>query len=351
MISVTIKDIAEHAGVSIATVSYVINESRPVSPELTERVLNAVEELGYSPNEIARSLRLKQTNTIGLLIPDNSNPFFSEIAKGVEDAGFESGYNVILCNSNWKIEREIAYLELLRSRRVDGVIYHTTATDIDQIIPLVERGIPVVVLFREVQDLRVDSIRIDNHHAGYIATRHLIELGHRQIACVKPASDERPSGLRVEGFKDALKESGVDWQESLIVSGDNRIEGGMTAAGLLLESGGEFTALFAGNDAMAIGAMRAFREKGILVPGDISIVGVDDIQLASFTEPPLTTVAQPKYDAGRLAVELLLKRLDSGTDRGPEELILDLELIQRKSCAPLSDQILIPANDDLMPTK
>ncbi len=335
MAAVTIKDIAEHAGVSIATVSYVVNGSRHVSPELTERVLNAVEELGYSPNEIARSLRLKQTNTIGLLIPDNSNPFFSEIAKGVEDAGFESGYNVILCNSNWKIEREVAYLELLRSRRVDGVIYHTTATDIDQIIPLIERGVPVIVLFREVDDLNVDSIRIDNHHAGHIATQHLVDLGHRQIACIKPASDERPSAFRVDGYKDALKESDIEWQESLIIPGDNRIEGGMEAAGLLLESGREFTALFAGNDAMAIGAMRAFREKGILVPSDISIVGVDDIQLASFTEPPLTTVAQPKYDAGRLAVELLLSRMDSDSDQGPKELVLDLELVQRKSCAPI----------------
>src|SRR5512133_3415365 len=173
--AITIKDIAKQADVSVATVSYVVNKSRWVSPQLTERVLKAIEQKGYSPNAVARSLRQKRTKTIGLIVPDSSNPFFAEIAKGVEDAGFEAGYSVILCNSNASLDRELVYLDLLQSKRVEGIIFIATTAQVNQIRPIVNSGIPVVIFYRDIPGLEVDTFRIDNLKAGYLATRHLIE--------------------------------------------------------------------------------------------------------------------------------------------------------------------------------
>jgi LacI family transcriptional regulator len=333
MRTTTIKDIAERAGVSIATVSYVINESRPVSPELTARVVEAIEELGYSPNEIARSLRQKRTNTIGLVVPDNSNPFFAELAKGVEDAGFGSEYSVILCNSNYMPERELAYLNVLQSKRVDGIIFIATTTQMELIKPLVNRNIPAVIFYRDIDGIDADVLRIDNYKVGHIATSYLIELGHREIACIRPPSDDTPTCERVVGFERALEESGLTRREDLMPRGDYRIGGGKEAAQQMLKSGYAFSAVFACNDAMAIGAMRALREAGLRIPEDVSIVGVDDIQLASFSEPPLTTVAQPKYEAGLRAVELLIDRIERRYNQGPRQIVLELKLVVRQSCA------------------
>ncbi len=334
MPSITIKDIAKRAGVSIATVSYVINGSRSVSPESSARVLDAINQLGYSPNAVARSLRRKRTSTIGLIVPDNANPFFAEIAKGVEDAGFEAGYSVILCNSNAMSDRELAYLRLLQSKRVDGIILAPTTAHLEHIRPVVERNIPMVVFYRDSPNLKLDTIRIDNHQAGYLATRYFIELGHTEIACIRPASSETPSAQRVDGYKRALEESGLTWREALMPQGNNRIDGGREAAQKLLHSGSPFTAVFACNDAMAIGAMRALREGGRHVPDDVSVIGFDDILLASYSEPPLTTMAQPKYEAGRRAVEFLVERIEGEHEQGPRNVILETTLIVRNSCAP-----------------
>jgi LacI family transcriptional regulator len=328
---ITIKDIAKQAGVSVATVSYVINKSRFVSEELTGRVLEAIEELGYSPNAIARSLRQKSTKMIGLIVPDSSNPFFAEIAKGVEDAGYESGYSVILCNSNASIERELVYLNLLHSKRVEGIIFFATTTQVEQIHPFVKAGIPVVIFYRDMAGVDVDTFRIDNFHAGYLATEYLIRLGHNQIACIQPASPATPSGLRVEGYKHALKEAGLAWNEKLMPRGDNRVSGGKAAAEVLAKGGQSFSAIFSTNDAMAIGAIRTLREFGYQVPDQVSIVGVDDIILASYTEPPLTTVAQPKYQAGCQAVQFLIQRIEGGYNEGPRSVQLEIKLVERSS--------------------
>jgi len=331
---ITIKDIARRAGVSVATVSYVVNHNRYVSPELTERVVHAIEELGYSPNAIARSLRQKNTRMIGLIVPDSSNPFFAEIAKGVEDAGYDKGYSVILCNSNAQTERELVYLDLLRSKRVDGIIFIATSMHVEHIRSFIKAGIPVVIFYRDIPSLDIDTFRIDNFQAGYIATRHLIQLGHREIACIQPASALTPSGQRVEGYKRAMEESGLQWDEALMPRGDNRVSGGKDAAQALVQSGRSFSAIFSTNDAMAIGAMRALRILGYRIPQTLSIVGVDDILLASFTEPPLTTVAQPKYEAGCQAVDFLIQRIESGYNQGPRNIQLEIKLIERESTLP-----------------
>jgi LacI family transcriptional regulator len=331
---ITIKDIARQAGVSVATVSYVVNKTRYVSPELTERVVGAIEKLGYSPNAVARSLRQKSTKMIGLIVPDSSNPFFAEIAKGVEDAGYERGYSVILCNSNASIERELVYLDLLRSKRVEGIIFIATTTQVEQIRPFVKAGIPVVIFYRDIPGVDFDTFRIDNFQAGYVAARHLIQLGHREIACIRPLSAETPSGQRVEGFKRAMEEYDLAWDEALMPRGNNRVSGGKEAAQALVNSGRSFSAIYSSNDAMAIGAMRALRDLNYQIPGDVSIVGTDDIILASYTEPPLTTVAQPKYEAGCQAVDFLIERIEGGYNQGPRNIQLEIELIERSSTIP-----------------
>jgi LacI family transcriptional regulator len=338
MAPITIKDIASRAGVSVATVSYVVNKSRFVSPELTTRVEEAIDLLGYSPNAVARSLRQNRTKLIGLIIPDNSNPFFAEIAKGVEDAGFEAGYSVILCNSNASLDRELVYMNLLRSKRVEGIIFIATSTQVEQVRSFGKAKIPVVIFYRDIPGLDVDTIRIDNFKAGYTATRHLIDLGHQTIACIRPASDETPSAQRVEGFKHAMDESGLTWYPELIPQGDNRVSGGKSAVHELIRSKRNFTAIFATNDAMAIGSMRALREIGYHIPKDVSVVGVDDILLASYVEPPLTTIAQPKYEAGCQAVEFLLERIESEYKKGPRNIFLETKLIVRESTAPYSEK-------------
>ncbi len=334
MSRITIKDIARRAGVSTATVSYVINESRYVSPELKSRVLEAIAELGYYPDDNARSLRSRKTSTIGLIVPDNSNPFFAEIAKGVEDAGFEAGYSVILCNSNAMLERERAYLEVLLSKRVEGIILFSTTTGLEQVESIVKRGIPTAIFYRESGNLDVDTFSLDNFKAGYDATRHLIELGHTEIACIKPLSPTNPSAQRVDGYKKALEDYGLTWQEALIPQGNNLISGGERAARELLGSGLRFSAIFACNDAMAIGAMRALREAGFRIPQHISIVGFDDIILAAYSNPPLTTIASPKQEAGRFAVERLLERINGIHEGGARNFMLETHLIIRESTAP-----------------
>jgi LacI family transcriptional regulator len=334
MSRITIKDIARRAGVSTATVSYVINESRYVSPEFKSRVLKAIAELGYYPDDNARSLRSKKTSTIGLIVPDNSNPFFAEIAKGVEDAGFEAGYSVILCNSNAMLERERVYLEVLLSKRVEGIILFSTTTGLEQIESIVKRGIPMAIFYRESGNLDVDTFSLDNFKAGYDATRHLIELGHTEIACIKPLSPTNPSARRVDGYKKALEDYGLTWREALTPQGNNLISGGERAARELLGSGQRFSAIFACNDAMAIGAMRALREAGFRIPQDISIVGFDDIILATYSNPPLTTIASPKQEAGRFAVERLLERINGIHKGGARNFMLETYLVIRESTAP-----------------
>jgi LacI family transcriptional regulator len=331
---ITIKDIARHANVSVATVSYVLNETRYVSPALRSRVMEAIDALGYSPNLVARSLRQSRTRTIGLIVPDASNPFYAEIAKGVEDAGFDAGFSVILCNSNAMVQRELAYLEVLKSKRVDGIIFIATTAEIQNIRPLIEGGIPAVTFYRESSDMNVDRFFIDNEQVGFLAASHLIGLGHIRIACIQPASPQTPSQQRVAGFVRALEANGLRAEPALMPRGDNSITSGWRATNDLLDARCSFSAIFACNDAMALGSIRALYDRLITVPGAVSVVGVDDIMLASVIEPTLTTVAQPKYDAGRQAVDMLVDRIQGHYDGGPRHVQLEVKLIARKSTAP-----------------
>ncbi len=330
----TIRDVAERAGVSVTTVSHVINDTRFVSEELRGRVLRAIEELNYQPSGVARSLRRKRTHTIGMIIPDNTNPFFAEVARGIEDASFELGYNVILCNSDGDLEKEMDYLGLLIEKRVDGLVFVSAGSNQATIEMLSTQEVPVVIVDRDISELAMDSVLTDNRRGGYQATHYLLTLGHRRIACITGPSQLTPSAERVTGYRNALEEAGVAVDDLLILAGDFQSQSGHEAMRSLLTLSSPPTAVFVCNDLMAIGALCAAHEAGLRVPQQLSIVGFDDIALASFTTPRLTTVAQPKYEMGLLAAEMLAERIKH-KDLSPRRRFLDVELIIRDSCAAL----------------
>ncbi|KPL83436.1 LacI family transcriptional regulator [Thermanaerothrix daxensis] len=305
----TIREVAARAGVSPTTVSHVINNTRFVSPEARERVLQAMEELGYRPNVLARSLRRGETRTLGLILPDSANPFFAEIARAIEDAAFHEGYNVILGNSENELEKERLYVDVLITKQVDGLIFVAAGDRSQSLEDLVGRGVPVVVVDRQLIALEVDTVLADNLQGGLLATRHLIRLGHRRLGCITGPSHLTPSAQRVIGYRQALVEAGLPVDEDLIVRGDFSPRSGYLATRRLFTLAHPPTAIFACNDMMAIGALRALAELGRRVPEEVAVVGFDDIELASYTTPPLTTVRQDKVALGRAAVQLLLERI------------------------------------------
>jgi LacI family transcriptional regulator, galactose operon repressor len=328
----TIKDVARAAGVSITTVSHVINDTRFVSDELRERVQAAMEELGYRPNILARSLRRGETKTIGLVVPDNSNPFFAEMARTVEDLGFATGYSVILCNSDDNLAKEAAYLEVLITKQVDGVVFIASGSSQEHLVELSQQGIPYVVVDREIDGAWADIVLVNNELGGYVATRHLIKLGHRRIACITGPSQLTPSADRVRGYRRALREFQIAEDEELVVPGDFRAQGGEAALERLLAVSPPPSAVLACNDMMAIGVLRAARKAGLHVPDDLSVVGFDDIPLASAVSPALTTVAQPITELASHSVQILLARMQNSEEGQPRQrIVLDPRLIVRDS--------------------
>ncbi len=329
---VTIRDVAARAGVSSTTVSHVINDTRPVSAELRARVESAMAELGFQPNALARSLRRKRTHTLGMIVPDSANPFFAEVGRGIEDTSFAAGYSTILCNSDGDRARELLYLDLLVQKQVDGVLLVPTGDYAELAAKLRTRNIPVVVIDRDVSDAPIDRVHIDNVAGGYLATCHLLDLGHRRIGYIGGPPHLSSVPNRSAGYLRALQEAGLPVDDRLLVAGNFRDFGGYGGAQALFALPDPPTAIFAGNDLMAIGVLAAARDAGIAVPDDLSIVGFDDIHLAGYINPPLTTVAQPKYELGVIAAELLLARLGE-PDLPPQRRLLQAQLVVRQSTA------------------
>jgi LacI family transcriptional regulator len=328
---ITVKDVARRAGVSTATVSHVINETRFVSEELRAKVYQAMEALDYRPNAIARSLRRKETQNIGMIIPDVAYPFLAEVARGLEDRGFALGYSAILCESNSDLEREATCIDLLQAKRVDGIVFIAAGESSSHVRTLVERGVPVVVCDRELPGVEVDTVIADNVGSGRQATEHLIRLGHRRIGCIAGPRELCISNRREDGYKRALKEHGIPVDKDLIVRGDFRCRGGYEAMRELLAFDERPTAVFACNDLMAMGAICAASKRRLRIPEDIAIVGCDDIALAAFTNPSLTTVAQPKHEMGAVAVDMLVGRIADRSE-SPTKRVLPTELVIRDSC-------------------
>lgn len=326
----TIREVAESAGVSYATVSHVINNTRVVSPETRERVLAAMSALNYRPNALARSLRKGTTNTIGLVLPDSANPFFAEISRSIEDEAFNKGYSVFLCNTELDIQRELFYVDVLSKKQVDGIIFVAAGDQADSLDFLLRQNMPVVMIDRNVPNVEVDAVLPDHQLGGFLATQHLLSLGHERIACIAGPSSITPSAERITGYRNALEQAGVRYDESLVIRGDYHAQSGMDITNSLLKMDPRPTAIFALNDLMALGALRAAAEAGCRVPRDLAVVGYDDLELSQFTNPPLTTIAQPKNEIGKQAVNLLVSRMFQ-KERAPSRLVLPPELIIRRS--------------------
>lgn len=329
----TIRDVAEMAGVSTTTVSHVINKTRFVSADRIKAVTKAIEELKYQPSGLARSLRTKSSGTLGVVIPDNTNPFFAEVVRGIEDYCYKQGYSVFLCNSDGDPDKEYHYIKLLREKGVDGMVLVSSGNDSDSLELLDQGKIPKVIIDREVESNNSDSVLIDNLCGGYKATRHLLDLGHSRIGCITGPSQVTPSGQRLEGYAKALKEKGITFDSNLVETGDFKSQSGGECLLKLMQTTDPPTAIFACNDIMAFGALAAARQLGIDVPSRLSLVGFDDIAMASMIVPSLTTIAQPKRELGETGATLLIERIKRGVDK-QSIIVLEPTLIKRDSTVP-----------------
>ncbi|MBT2334340.1 LacI family DNA-binding transcriptional regulator [Variovorax paradoxus] len=331
----TIKDVALRAGVSVTTVSHVVNDTRHVSAKGRERVEEAIRELGYVPNAMARSLKSNTTSTLGMLIPNSSNPYFAEIVRIVEDRCFGAGYTLVLCNTDDEPRRQSVYLQVLAERRIDGLIVVSTGAGDDDSLVTQLHGlrIPTVLVDREIADPACDLVETAHMQGGLLAVRHLLSLGHKRIACIGGPVGVMPSEQRIEGWRMALAEAGATPNaDALLWRGGFTSQGGYEAMHAILRTEHAPSAVFVCNDLMAIGALRAAHESGVHVPDELSIVGFDDIELSAYTSPPLTTVAQPKERIGALAVDMLLERV-GGKRRDARKVVLQPELRVRASTA------------------
>jgi LacI family transcriptional regulator len=324
------RDVAERAGVSVTTVSHVVNNTRKVNPETKDRVEQAMLALGYRPNVLARSLRRGQSQTIGVILPDNTNPYFAEVVRGIEDSSFFQGYSIILCNSDNDLEKERLYTNVLMEKQVDGVIFVAAGLSGRNIENLAKLGVPFVLVDRRVPQIEADYVLADNQGGGFKAVNHLIGLGHRAIACLAGPEGVALSSERVEGYRQALEEAGIPFDPSWVVEGDFQYQAGYASARKLFSAQKTPTAIFACNDLMAIGIYRCAHERGMRIPGDLSIVGFDDIRLAAFTNPPLTTVKQSKHEMGSIAARLLIERM-AQPNLPPRLEILETQLVVRGS--------------------
>lgn len=322
---VTVYDVARAAGVSIASVSRALNGQRGVSSATAERVRELAVELGYSPNEIARSLVAKYTRTIALLLPDITNPFFPELVKGVQTAAELREHALLLADSSDRPEKILRDIEVLRRKQVDGLILISQNADYQDIAEACH-GLPVVALDRDLDIPGASTIGVDHEQGAYTAVRHLLDLGHTRIAHIAGPSRVAVSARRRAGWERALREAGLVPDEGLVVEGTFLEDGGYAAGAALLERVEDFTAVFAANDLTALGLLAACAEAGVSVPGDLSVVGFDGIHLARYTTPRLTTVAQPIYDLGRRAGEVLIDAI--GVEDAPTVVeMLDTHLV------------------------
>ncbi len=325
-----IRQIAEMTGVSITTVSHVVNETRFVSKDKRERVLAAMRRLNYRPNRLASGLRRRKSNTIGVVLPDITNPYFAEIARGVEDACFEKNYSAIICNSDASLKMEKHYLDMLVEKQMDGIVLVNVGDHGQNPASAPAQGIPLVMMDREVSALRADSIQVNNLEGGRMAAKHLFDFGHRNVVCMGGTPDVYPSWERVDGFVAFMKEAGHPLPKKRILAGNFQADSGYALTMAAMRARQRPTAIFAANDLMAYGAIRALVELGLRVPDDVSVVGFDDIKLSALFNPPLTTIRQPRLEMGGLAVKLLMERAEQPALE-PRRVMLPLELIARQS--------------------
>ncbi|MGC5328409.1 catabolite control protein A [Brevibacillus sp. SYSU BS000544] len=309
---ITIYDVAREAGVSMATVSRVVNGNPNVKPTTRKKVLAAIERLGYRPNAVARGLASKKTTTVGVIIPDISSLFFSELARGIEDIATMYKYNIILCNSDQRLEKELQLINTLLEKQVDGLLFMGGEVKEDHLQALSTAAVPVVLAATRDADNVLPSVTIDHFQAAYDATQSLIEEGHQRIAMITgPLHDPLGGLVRFEGYKQALADANIPFKEELVANGNYRYESGLARMSEFLQLAEPPTAVFAASDEMAIGAIHAVQDAGLHVPNNIEVIGYDNIRLAEMVRPRLSTVVQPMYDIGAVAMRLLTKYMNN----------------------------------------
>lgn len=311
---VTIYDVAREAAVSMATVSRVVNGNPNVKPTTRKKVLAAIERLGYRPNAVARGLASKKTTTVGVIIPDISNAFFAELARGIDDIASMYKYNIILCDSDQRLEKEIHLINTLLEKQVDGIVYMGREITDEHLQVFNTSTVPIVLAGTKEKSEEFPSVNIDQKQAGYDATEHLIQRGHKRIAMVTgPFQDPLLGTERFGGYRNALKDYGVEFRQDFVTSGKLTYDLGLEAARLFMSLDQPPTAIFAASDETAVGVIHAIQDMGKRVPEDIEVVGFDNIRLAEMVRPRLTTVVQPTYDIGAVAMRLLTKYMNNET--------------------------------------
>ncbi|MFW5994099.1 MAG: LacI family DNA-binding transcriptional regulator [Halanaerobiaceae bacterium] len=336
--NITIKDIAKKSGVSVTTVSRVLNEKPDVNDQTRAKVLKIIEESNYRPNGMARSLVINQTYSIGLIIPDINNPYFPEVARGVEDQAQDSSYSVIFSSTDNKLEREKDVIDLMLHKRVDGLIVSLSLANRSILERLEAKNIPVVQLDRKIPDSIYPAVMIDNQRSAYKAVQFLIDQGYSNIAHITGDLKTVPGQKREDGYRKAILDNNLRLDEESIIEGDFSKKSGYKAMVKMIDEGNLPEAIFAANDLMAIGVLEVCRERNIKVPEDLVIIGHDDISIANLVYPSLTTMAQPKYKLGKKASQLLIDLIEIKQRKGSLEAkdffadqVLETRLIRRES--------------------
>ncbi len=331
---VTIKEVAKLAGVSTTTVSYVINKTRFVSEETRAKVLKAINELGYHPNIVARSLRNRRTGTVGLIICDLMNPFFAEVLQGIETYLGKKKYDIIVTNTNYDFDKEKESVEMLYGKQVEGVIIVPGGNNDEHIKFLIERNIPVVLLDKKIENLNVDVVLVNNVEGSKRLVEHMISLEHERIGIITGPLNSTTGKERLEGYLKALREHSIPEDKNLIKIGDFKKQSGYLLTLELLSLISPPTAIFACNNLMGLGAMEALKEKKVCVPEEVGLVIFDDLPWFRYVNPPLTCVAQPSFRLGELAGQLLFEQMRKRRKR-PKEVVLEVQLKIRQSAGEL----------------
>lgn len=330
--AVTIKDVAKKANVSISTVSRVINDSKPVSDEIKKRVLEVIRETGYTPNPVARSLVMKKSRLIGVIVPDIASFYIGEVLNAMEEIAKAYGYEIILCNSYGENEQELKYLNLLKSKQVEGVIFITHELQEEHRDFIEKNQMPVVMVNRNTKEGSIYSVTVNHYDATYEMMKYLIDQGHRKIALIRNGTTEDVFGTeQLDAYKKALSEANVPYNDSLVHDGKFLVQRAYEAVEHMISEQNVPTAIFATSDDMAVGAMNALVDNGFKVPEDVSVVGFYDTKLSSLFRPKLTTVKQPIYDMGAVAIRLLIK-LIKGEEIQDNMVYLPHSLVIRDSC-------------------
>lgn len=338
--AVTLKDISEEVGVHVATVSRALHGTHAVHKDTRERIREAADRLNYRVNLVARGLVAGKSHTLGVLVPDIGSQFVTEVVRGAEDAAYAAGYRILLCNSSFDATREVQYVRSLLDSRVEGILIHSVrALRKPEIKDLTGFGVPVVLLHQQPGTSVFSGVFTDQFEGGMLAGKHLVDLGHREIAYLYGPRGHRNLSARIKGFTKAIKSVHPN-ATPFLMHGTPSFDGGYQMAKALLAQRSRVTAIFAANDMTAFGIARAVFEAGLRIPEDMSLIGFDNVELADVVRPPLTTIHQPKYEMGQAAVEIMLGIAKNGGRGAPEHRQFDLRLVERNSTSAPRKKVL-----------